>query len=138
MANFPSLRPSERSITIGAPPIREYRALNGAVVRRSFGNQRFAYQLDLAFSNIPEKSTSAIWDHYHDNRNIRDGFILPSSIFSGYRTNETIGRNEGLLSRLQALTNIRWFYVEAPQIESIYGSLSTVQVRLSGELRYSV
>jgi hypothetical protein len=138
MAAFPSLRPSERSINIGAPPIREYRALNGAVVRRSFGNQRFAYQLDLVFSNISEKSTSAIWDHYHDNINIRDGFVLPDSIFSGYRTNATIGRNEGLLSRLQALTNIRWFYVEPPQIESIYGSLSTVQVRLSGELRYSV
>lgn len=138
MANFPSLRPSERSISIGQPPIKEYRALNGAVVRRSFGNQRFGYQLTLSFNNIPEASLSKIWDHYHDNRNIRDGFALPSSIFSGYRTNAQIGRNEGFLSRIQALTNIKWHYAEPPQVESVYGSISTVQVVLLGELAYTV
>lgn len=138
MANFPSIRPSERSLTMGQPPIKEYRALNGVVVRRSFGNQRFSYELTLSFNNIPEKSLSQIWNHYHDNLNIKNGFNLPSAIFSGYRTNEAIGRDEGFLSRMQALTNIKWHYAQPPQIESVYGSLSTVQVVLFGELAYSI
>lgn len=138
MAAFPSLRPTERTLNMGQVPIREYRALNGAVVRRSFGNQRFAYQLTLSFQNTSEKNLSLIWDHYHDNRNIRDGFTLPSSIFSGYKTNAQIGRDEGFLSRIQALSNIKWHYAEPPQVESVYVGLSTVQVVLSGELAYSV
>lgn len=138
MANFPSLRPSERSLSMGQPPIKEYRALNGAVVRRSFGNQRFRYELTLSFNNTTEKSLTLIWDHYHDNLNIKDGFLLPSSIFSGYRTNEAIGRDEGFLSRMQALTNIRWHYAQPPQIESVYLSVSTVQVVLVGELAYNL
>jgi hypothetical protein len=138
MSAFPSLRPTERTISMGQVPVKEYRALNGATVRRSFGNQRFAYELTLSFQNITEKSLSLIWDHYHDNRNIRDGFTLPSSIFSGYRTNAQIGRDEGFLSRIQALSNIKWRYLQPPQIESVYINLSTVQVVLIGELAYSV
>jgi hypothetical protein len=136
MAAFPSLRPSERALSIGQPPIKEYRALNGIVVRRSFGNQRFNYQLTLSFNNIPEVSLSAIWDHYHDNLNIANGFSVPDSIFSGYRTNEAIGRNEGFISRVNRMANIAWRYAEPPQVESVFGSYSTVQVVLVGELRY--
>jgi hypothetical protein len=138
MAAFPSLKPTQRSMSMGQQPIKEYRALNGAVVRRSFGNQRFAYLLNLTFENIPEKPLTLLWNHYHDNRNLQNGFALPEIIFNGYSTDEQIGRPEGFKSRMDNLTNIIWFYIEPPQIESVVLSYSTVQVRLSGELKYSV
>ena len=137
MAAFPSLRPAQRTISMGQAPIKEYRALNGATVRRSFGNRRFGYVVELTFQNITEASVSLIWDHYHDNQNLQNGFSLPDSIFSGYSTNETIGRPEGLISRVNRIDYITWFYIEPPSIESVERSRSTVQVRLAGELRYT-
>lgn len=137
MAAFPLLRPAQRTISMGQAPIKEYRALNGAIVRRSFGNKRFGYVVELTFQNITEASVSLIWDHYHDNQNLQNGFSLPDSIFSGYSTNETIGRPEGLVSRVNRMANITWFYIEPPSIESVERSRSTVQVRLAGELRYA-
>lgn len=137
MAAFPALRPTERTLNMGEVPIKTYRALNGAVVRRTFGNLRFNYELTLTFQNIKEKDVSLIWDHYHDNLNAVNGFDLPSSIFTGYNTNATIGRNEGFLSRIQALTAVKWYYTQPPRIESVYLGVSTVQVQLSGNLNYS-
>jgi hypothetical protein len=137
MAAFPSLTPTERTLSLGEVPIKTYRSLNGAVVRRAFGNLRFNYELTLAFGNIKEKDVSLIWDHYLDNLNALNGFDLPATIFAGYNTNATIGRNEGLLSRIQALTAIKWYYTQPPQIESVYRDISTVQVQLSGNLNYS-
>jgi hypothetical protein len=137
MAAFPSLRPSQRAISMGQAPIKEYRALNGAIVRRSFGNKRFGYVVELTFQNIAEASVSLIWDHYHDNQNLQNGFAIPDSILSGYSTNEAIGRPEGLISRVNRMSNIAWFYIEPPSIESTGRSRSTVQVRLAGELSYA-
>jgi hypothetical protein len=137
MAAFPSLRPSQRTISMGQAPIKEYRALNGTIVRRSFGNKRFGYVVELTFQNIAEASVSLIWDHYHDNQNLQNGFTIPDSILSGYSTNEAIGRPEGLISRVNRMGNITWFYIEPPSIESTGRSRSTVQVRLAGELSYA-
>lgn len=137
MAAFPSLRPTERTLSMGQVPIKEYRALNGATVRRSFGNQRFAYELTLSFQNITEKDLCLIWDHYHDNLNVQNFFNVPDSVFSGYRTNEEIGRSEGFISRANRMGNIGWRYAQPPQVESVFRFYSTVQVVLVGELRYS-
>lgn len=137
MAAFPSLRPTQRTLNLGEVPIKTYRSLNGAVVRRAFGNLRYGYELTLTFENIKEKDISLIWDHYLDNLNALVGFDLPATIFTGYRTNAEIGRNEGLLSRIQALTAIKWYYTQPPQIEGVYRDISTVQVQLSGNLNYS-
>ena len=138
MAAFPSLRPTERTLGMGEVPIKTYRSLNGAVVRRAFGNQRYGYELSLTFGNIKEKDVSAIWLHYQDNANALNGFDLPTTIFSGYNTDAAVGRtNEGFLSRITALTAIKWYYTQPPQIESVYRDISTVQVQLSGNLNYS-
>jgi hypothetical protein len=137
MANFPSLRPSQRSIQLGEAPIKSYRALNGVVVRRSFGNRFFRYGLDLTFDNITEQSLALIWDHYHDTVNLRDGFALPDAIFSGYSTNERLGSNIGFISRANRMNSIIWFYEGPPQVQSVVTSYSTVSVKLIGELRYS-
>jgi hypothetical protein len=136
MADFPSIRPSQRSLTMGELPIKEYRALNGATVRRSFGNQRFAYQLSLTFDNIPETSLSELWDHYHDNQTV-NGFSLPDDIFGGYGAKYASDRGQNFILRANRMTNIIWRYAEPPQIESVTTSYSTVQLTLIGELRYS-
>lgn len=136
MAAFPSLRPAQRSITMGQAPIKEYRALNGAIVRRSFGNQRFGYQLALTFENITEQALSSIWDHYHDNQSMK-GFSLPDSIFSGYDSKEAVGTSSSFTQRANRMAYVTWYYAEPPQAESVSTSYSTVQVSLIGELKYT-
>lgn len=147
MADFPALRPTERTLNMGEVPIKTYRALNGAVVRRAFGNLRYNYELTLTFQNVKEKDVSAIWIHYQDNFNALNGFNLPATIFSGYNTDTATRPNEGFLSRIAGVATItgvssgtppiKWYYTQPPQIESVYRDISTVQVQLSGNLNYS-
>ncbi len=137
MAAFPSLKPTQRSMSMGQQPVKEYRSLNGAIVRRSFGNRRFAYLLDLTFENISEASLALIWDHYHNNQTVQNGFAVPDIVFSGYSSNEALGRPDGFVSRINRMAGIIWFYTEPPQVESVVLSYSNVQVRLSGELSYA-
>jgi hypothetical protein len=136
MAAFPGLRPTQRSLSMGQAPIKEYRALNGAIVRRSFGNQRFGYQLSLSFENISEQALSSIWDHYHDNQSMK-GFSLPDSIFSGYGSKNAVATASNFITRANRLGHIIWYYAEPPQIEGVAVSYSTVQVSLIGELKYT-
>lgn len=137
MSNFPSIAPSERSIKMGEPPIKLYRSLNGTVVRRSFGNKLANYQVELKFNGVSESKLAQFWDHYHDTRNLNNGFSLPDIVFKGYRTNAKIGRNEGFVDRINRMNSIEWYYAEPPSIESISTSFSNVSITLVGELRYS-
>jgi len=65
MANFPALKPSARSFQLGQYPVKTYRAMSGAVVRRSFDNKAFSYTLDLEFANVPEATVNTILDGYN-------------------------------------------------------------------------
>ena len=120
------------------PARKEYRALNGVVVRRNFGNLMGNYLLDLVFENTTETNVILIWDHYHNANNQQNRFQLqfdPSlSPLAGLGT--FAGMSSSLSSKLN-LTYIRWFYVEPPNIEASERSLSTVTVKLIGELNYS-
>jgi hypothetical protein len=55
MANFPALKPTARSFQLGQYPVKTYRAMSGAVVRRSFGNKAFGYTLELAVRRTYQK-----------------------------------------------------------------------------------
>ena len=64
MANFPPVKPTSRSFKPGVYPQKAYRSLNGAVVKRTYGNKPYGATLDLSFDNIPDASAVAIVDHY--------------------------------------------------------------------------
>ena len=120
------------------PARKEYRALNGVVVRRNFGNLMGNYLLDLVFENITETNVILIWDHYHNANNQQnrfqlqfDPFLSPQARFGTFA-----GMSSSLSSKLN-LTYIRWFYMEPPNIEAKERGLSTVTVKLIGELNYS-
>jgi hypothetical protein len=120
------------------PARKEYRALNGVVVRRNFGNLMGNYLLDLVFENTTETNVILIWDHYHNANNQQNRFRLQFNPFlsplAGLGT--FAGMSSSLSSKLN-LTYIRWFYVEPPNIEANERGLSTVTVKLIGELNYS-
>jgi hypothetical protein len=127
MADFPSIVPTARNFQLGQYPVKTYRALSGAVIRRSFGNRPFGHTLDLQFDNVPEATVNAIIDHYNTQGGGTLGFALPATVFAGYST--------GLRNRAQNPTGIEWLYAEPPAISSVLKDRSSVTVKLVGEIR---
>jgi hypothetical protein len=123
---FPSIRPSSRSFKLGAFPVKKYRTLSGVSVKRSFGNRPFAYELQLGFANIDDDTTASILNHYNNTSGGFSRFTLPDAVFSGVNSN--------LRNIARPSSSIRWEYAEPPQIESIIGGRSNVQVSLIGEI----
>ena len=129
MANFPSIRPTGRSYSPGQFPIKIYRGLSGATVKRIFGNRSFGHSIELEFANITDANVKLILDHYYAQGGGYTRFALPNDIFSGM--------NDSLRGVVQAPTNIQWEYAQPPQVESVFNGRSTVTVSLIGELDYS-
>ena len=128
MANFfPALKPTARSFQLGQYPVKTYRAMSGAVVRRSFGNKPFGYTLDLEFANVPESTVNIIIDHYNNRQGGTLGFLLPSEPLFGYSGN--------LQGRVADFPNLEWLYAEPPSVSSVIKDISTVIVKLVGEMQ---
>lgn len=127
MADFPSIVPTARSFQLGQYPIKTYRALSGAVIRRSFGSRPFGHTLDLQFDNVPEATVNTIIDHYNAQGGGTLGFTLPATVFAGYSSE--------LRGRAQTPTGIEWLYAEPPSVSSVLRDRSRVTVKLIGEIR---
>ena len=127
MADFPALKPTSRSFQLGQYPIKTYRALSGAVVRRSFGNRPFGYTLELEFANVPEATVNSICDHYNGQGGGTLGFTVPTEVFAGYSST--------LQGKVRTPAGIEWLYVEPPSVTSVIKDISSVTVRLVGEIK---
>lgn len=127
-AQFPSIKPSERSFRLGQYPVKSYRALSGATVKRAFGNRAYGYELQLSFTNITDTVTSILLAHYTDTSGGLEQFTLPDAIFAGMTTT--------LKDQIQAPTQIKWEYVAPPEVKSVINNISTVTISLTGELDY--
>ena len=127
MADFPELKPTTRSFALGEYPIKSYRAMSGAVVRRSFGNKPFGYTLDLEFANVPEGIVNDICDHYNGQGGGTLGFKVPASVFRGY--------SGTLQGKVRTASGIEWLYAAPPSIKSELRDLSSISIKLVGEIR---
>lgn len=127
-AQFPSIKPSERSFRPGQYAVKSYRALSGAVVKRAFGNRAYGHELQLSFNNVKDSVTTALIDHYNGTRGGFDRFTLPAELFAGM--------DSALRSRIQAPTQIKWEYSGPPDVKSVFNGLSSITITLIGELDY--
>jgi hypothetical protein len=127
MANFPALKPTARSFQLGQYPVKTYRAMSGAVVRRSFGNKAFGYTLELEFANVSEATVNTIIDHYNGQQGGTLGFIIATAVFAGYTVT--------LQGKVRNPSGIEWLYAEPPSVSSVIAGISTVTVKLVGEMR---
>jgi hypothetical protein len=127
MADFPALKPTARSFQLGQYPVKSYRAMSGATVRRSFGNKPYGYTLDLEFANVPEATVNTICDHYNGQGGGTLGFTVPAEVFAGYSST--------LQGKVRTPAGIEWLYVEPPSIRSELRDRSSISVKLVGEIR---
>ena len=126
MADFPAIKPSSRQYTPGQFPVKTYRGLSGATVKRVFGNKAFGHTIELQFNNISDASTKTLLDHYYGQNGSVDRFALSEEAMAGMSTE--------LKGVVKAPVNIAWEYAEPPSVESTFNGRSNVTVRLVGEL----
>ena len=133
-SNFPALRPTTRTFTMGDYPSKTYTSLSGVIFKRAFGNRQTGYTLNLIFKNIGDTTellensgtVKRIIDHYNSADGTYDKFTLPNRMFAGI--------DDDLEELLQAPIDISWRYAAPPQVQSVKAGVSTVTVRLVGEL----
>ena len=133
-SKFPAIRPTTRSFSMGDYPSKTYTSLSGAIFKRAFGNKATGYMMNLTFKNIGDTqelrslsgTVKQILDHYNSVYGTFEKFNLPDRMFAGM--------NSSLKGVVQAPSNISWRYAEPPRVESVKSGLSTVTVKLIGEI----
>lgn len=125
---FPSIKPTTRAFKLGSFPVKTYRALSGATVKRAFGNRASGYELQLGFDNISDTITAQLLAHYNGSSGGFDRFTLPADLFAGM--------TDTLRGYIQAPTSIRWEYAGPPEVQSVYTGRSRVSITLIGELDF--
>lgn len=111
---------------MGEYPVKIYRALSGKTVRRSFGNRPFGFSLNLSYENVRESVVQSIINHYNIQQGQTIGFDLPTAVFAGLSL--------PTIALIRAPSQTLWFYAEPPSIEAVHRSISTVSVKLIGDL----
>jgi hypothetical protein len=128
MATFPSITPTGRSFRPGVYPQKTYRALSGAVVKRTYGNSPYGAQLDLEFDNIPDATVVTLLDHYRSQTAANSRFTLGASV--------TSGMSSTLAARANAsIDGLRWEYANPPEVQTVRPGYNNVRVSLAGEIR---
>lgn len=131
--HFPPMRPTTRTFRLGDYPTKKYTSLSGATFRRQFGNRQTGYTVEFTFKNIGDAAelreysgtTFLILDHFNKvGTNL--GFTLGDRMFAGM--------DESIESMIQAPSNILWRFAEPPRVQSVKPGVSTVSVKLIGEL----
>jgi len=136
-ANFPNIKPTTRRFRMGDIPSTTYKSLSGAVFRRAYGNKKTGYTLDLTFENISDVTelkpnsgtTNEILGHYESVNGTFKSFGLTLAIFSGM--------GSSVRERIQAPSNVKWRYASPPEVRAVYNNISTVTVKLIGEIEVS-
>lgn len=151
-STFPAMKPTARSFTMGDYPSKTYTSLSGVIFKRAFGNKATNYRLDLTFKNIADTvqlrdgsgTVKDIVDHF---RTVTNGtfksFTLPLKVFAGlYSDAPTEDNNEDYNKReddnlnptIRRPDSISWRYAEPPKVQSVKSGMSTVTVKLIGEI----
>lgn len=135
---FPHIVPTTRSFIMGDVPSTTYRSLSGTVFRRAYGNKQTGFTLDMTFKNIGDSAAGkgelragsgtvdSILNHYQDVNGTFESFALPDLVFRGM--------DDQLEAIIQSPSNISWRYAAPPRVQSVRPNISTVSVRLTGEL----
>ena len=123
----PDLPPTSRTYKPGKIPETVFQAQNGAKSIVAYGQHFVDAELSLTFANINDNEVNQIIQHYD---RVKSGDSVVFGAREGFQ-----GMGEQLINYLQTgLGLLKWRYADAPQIQSVYPGVSTVQVQFVGVL----
>ena len=127
---YPSITPSSRQFKAPQFPVTSVVSQSGATTRRLWGSRPVQAELSLTYRNITDDQAAAIVEHYDDCK---------GSITKATLTAETWDGASADLKKYIKLNEygkgIDWYFVSPPTVDNIFPGVSTVQVKLIGEIR---
>ena len=127
---YPAITPSSRQFKAPQFPVTAVVSQSGATTRRLWGSRPVQAELSLTYRNVTDDQAAAIVGHYDDCR---------GSITKATLTDETWDGASSELKKYLKLndygTGIDWFFASPPTVDNIFPGVSTVQVKLVGEIR---
>jgi hypothetical protein len=129
LRSFPTgISPTSRSYRPGKLPETVFQAQNGAKSFVSYGQNFVDAELTLNFANINDDKVLEILQHY---ASVTGNDSVLFSAAQGFQGMDADLVNNGIENGNDLL---RWRYSEAPQVQSIYPGVSTVQLQFVGVL----
>jgi hypothetical protein len=122
--DFPSIRPSNRSVNVGRFPVKSFTSINGVSTTRLYGSLRSNSTAQLTFSGLNDNDTNLILEAYDKSYGGFDVLSLPPEVWVGF--------GYDLAEKLQSYYS--WRFNEAPTIATEYQGVFTVNVTLIGTL----
>ena len=123
----PDIPPTSRTYKPGKIPETVFQAQNGAKSIVAYGQHFVDAELSLTFANIDDNEVNRIIQHYD---RVKSGDYVVFGPREGLQ-----GMSEALIDYLQTGDQLlKWRYSDAPQIQSVYPGVSTVQLQFVGIL----
>ena len=127
---YPAITPSTRQFKAPKYAVTAVVSQSGATTRRLWGSRAVQAELSLTYRNIGDDDAAAIVGHYEDCK----GSIIKATL-----TDETWDGASADLKKYIKLNEygkgIDWYFVSPPTVDNIFPGVSTVQVKLIGEIR---
>ena len=127
---YPAITPSSRQFKAPSFPVTAVVSQSGATTRRLWGSRPVQAELSMTYRNVTDDQAAAIVGHYDDCKGPITKASLPDATWDGASSDlrKYIELNE-------YGTGIDWYFAAAPTVDSIFPGVSTVQVKLIGEIR---
>ncbi len=123
--DYPQLAPSSRSFDPGDYAVKKYNAQDGAEFRILYGDKRVGMRMQLTYSNIADSYAQDFVEHFHEMKGTFTQFILGTGNAGAKKGWEADPNYLG-----SEFWGSRWRYEKAPQLQSVYPGVSTVNVSL--------
>ena len=127
---YPAITPSSRKFKAPQFPVTSVVSQSGATTRRLWGSRPVQAELSLTYRNIGDDDAAAIVGHYDDCKGSITKVSLPDATWDGASSDL-----KSYLKLDNYGTGIDWFFSAAPTVNNIFPGVSTVQVKLIGEIR---
>ena len=127
---YPAITPSTRQFKAPQWPVTAVVSQSGATTRRLWGSRPVQAELSMTYRNITDEQAADIVSHYDDRKGPINKVLLPSQTWSG-----ADAKLQKWMKLTQYGSGIDWYFKEAPSVSNIFPGVSTVQVKLIGEIR---
>ena len=128
--SYPVITPSSRQFKAPQFPVTSVVSQSGATTRRLWGSRPVQAELSMTYRNITDDQAAAIVGHYNDCKGSITKVTLPDATWDGASSDL-----KSYLKLDDYGTGIDWFFAATPTVDNIFPGVSTVQVKLIGEIR---
>lgn len=127
---YPAITPTSRKFVAPRWPTKAFVSQAGTTTRRLYGSEPAQADLQLIYRNIGDDDAAAIVGHYDDCKGPITSASLPDATWDGASSDL-----RSFLRLDDYGANIDWYFASPPNVDNIFPGVSTVQVKLIGEIR---